>query len=195
MRALLIVDVQYDFLDGGALAVPGGTIALSAIRALMGSYEHVLGTLDWHPRDHASFIEFAARTSDEAVATAHIAKWPVHCVAFTHGAMPAISLGERPSALSRYFPKGRRRLTETFSFLREPVEPGETAPLDWLRVADVDQIDIVGMALEYCVKATAIDLAASGIKTRVLLEATASLHEDRGKTCDQLAHASVILID
>src|SRR5664279_2966502 len=137
-EALLIIDVQNDFLPGGALAVPGGDEVLDPINALAASprFAVVIATRDWHPPDHRSFAEQGG-------------PWPAHCVQGTPGA----ELSERldPAAIDTVIDKGTDRQGEGYSGFENP----ELREL--LRMEGIDALTIVGLATDVCVKHTAAD--------------------------------------
>ncbi|MGA5465999.1 isochorismatase family protein [Mycobacterium sp. NPDC050041] len=162
MRALIIVDVQNDFCEGGSLAVEGGGAVARGITELLGAheYDHVVATKDYH-------IDPGAHFSDNPDFRD---SWPPHCVVGTPGVdfHPAFD----PSAVEAVFHKGH--YSAAYSGFEGADAAG--APLaDWLRARDVDTVDVVGIATDYCVKATAADAAAAGFTTRVLLDLTAGV--------------------
>ena len=160
MRALIIVDVQNDFCEGGSLAVPGGAAVARAISARLtgdGGYAHVVATNDFHidPGSHFSgHPDYAA-------------SWPPHCVAGTTGADFHPDLDT--SAVEAVFRKGAH--AAAYSGF-EGVDDDGTPLGDWLRDHGIDQVDVVGIATDYCVRATAADAARAGFATRVLLDLT-----------------------
>ncbi|ONK13972.1 isochorismatase family protein [Streptomyces sp. MP131-18] len=167
-RALIVVDVQNDFCEGGSLAVAGGADVAAAITDLIGAataeYRHVVATRDHHvaPGDHFSDHPDFAHS------------WPTHCVAGTEGAgfhpnfAPAVSSG----AVDACFDKGA--YAAAYSGFEGSDEAG-TKLADWLRAHGVDAVDVVGIATDHCVRATALDAAAEGFETRVLLGLTAGV--------------------
>jgi nicotinamidase/pyrazinamidase len=164
VRALIIVDVQNDFCEGGSLAVAGGAAVAAGITSLLGSgdhgYDHVVATQDFHidPGSHFS------RHPDYA------ASWPAHCVAGTPGQDFHPDLDTRQ--VEAIFRKGAH--AAAYSGFEGATEDG-AALADWLRAHDVDSVDVVGIATDYCVRATAADAAAEGFTTRVLLGLTAGV--------------------
>jgi nicotinamidase/pyrazinamidase len=163
MRALVIVDVQNDFCEGGSLAVTGGGAVARAISAHLagpdGSYDHVVATQDHHidPGAH-----FSAEPDFEAT-------WPPHCVAGTPGADFHPDLDT--SRVEQVFRKGAH--AAAYSGF-EGTADGESL-LSWLRERGVTSVDVVGIATDYCVRATAADAARAGFGTRVLLGLTAGV--------------------
>ena len=171
MRALLIVDVQNDFCEGGSLAVAGGAAAARAITAYLagpaaGAYAHVLATQDYHvdPGGH-----FAAEPDFES-------SWPAHCVAGTPGA--EFHPGLDTSLVEAVFRKGAH--SAAYSGF-EGTDGDGTRLADWLRARGVSGVDIAGIATDYCVRATAADAVAAGLRTRVLAGLTAAVHPDAGR--------------
>jgi nicotinamidase/pyrazinamidase len=164
MRALIIVDVQNDFCEGGSLAVAGGAAVARAVSEwLAGSghdYAHVVATKDFHVDPGSHFSDHP----DFAVS------WPAHCVAGTTGADFHPDLDT--SAVEAVFRKGQH--SAAFSGF-EGFDDAERSLGDWLRGHGVDEVDVVGIATDYCVHATAADAARAGFATRVLLDLTAGV--------------------
>lgn len=169
-RALIVVDVQNDFCEGGSLAVAGGADVAAAITDLIGQaqpgYSHVVATRDHHidPGDH-----FSAAPDFEH-------SWPPHCVAGTEGVgfhpnfAPAVASG----AIDTVFDKGA--YAAAYSGF-EGVDENGVGLARWLRDRSVTAVDVVGIATDHCVRATALDAAREGFATHVLLELTAGVAE------------------
>ena len=187
-KALIIVDVQNDFCAGGALATDRGAKVASLISEYVEDnhhrYEAVVATQDWHIDPGAHFSD----TPD------FVDSWPVHCVANTEGAEIHPNLDT--DYIEAYFRKGRYEAAYSgFEGLQAPEEsvmtgehePGATlddegpkTPLaDWLDEHEIQDVDIVGIATDYCVLATAKDAVDAGYETRVLIDLTAPVHEDK----------------
>jgi nicotinamidase/pyrazinamidase len=163
MRALIIVDVQNDFCEGGSLAVTGGAAVARAISEHVASgpgYAHLIATKDFH-------VDPGSHFSDHPD---YVASWPPHCVAGTSGADFYPDLDTR--AVEAVFKKGAH--AAAYSGF-EGVDEAGTLLADWLRAHDVDEVDVVGIATDYCVQATAADAARAGFATRVLLDLTAGV--------------------
>ena len=163
MRALIIVDVQNDFCEGGSLAVAGGAaVAREVTGRLAGEhgYAHVVATKDFHVDPGSHFSDHPDYASS----------WPRHCVAGTPGAEFHPDLDT--SAVEAVFFKGAH--AAAYSGFEGADDTG-TPLADWLRERGVDQVDVVGIATDYCVHATAADAARAGFATRVLLDLTAGV--------------------
>jgi nicotinamidase/pyrazinamidase len=182
MRALIIVDVQNDFCEGGSLAVAGGAAVARAIGGYLAGgpgYAHVVATKDFHVDPGSHFSDHP----DFAVS------WPPHCVADTPGAEFHPDLDT--SAVEAVFRKGAH--AAAYSGFEGTDDDG-TALGDWLRAHDIDQVDVVGIATDYCVHATAADAARAGFSTRVMLDLTAGVApESTAKAIEDLRAAGVEL--
>jgi nicotinamidase/pyrazinamidase len=160
--ALIVVDVQNDFCEGGSLAVAGGAEVASAISAHIAAtpYDHVVATRDYHidPGPHFS------QTPD------FVDSWPVHCVAGTAGASfhPELDV----TGIEAVFSKGA--YAAAYSGF-EGVGSGGGSLTEWLRAHGVVKVDVVGIATDHCVRATAVDAARDGFATTVLLDLTAGV--------------------
>lgn len=163
MKALIIVDVQNDFCEGGSLAVDGGAAVARGINNLLTAthdYRHVVATKDFHidPGSH-----FSADPD-------FVDSWPVHCVAETPGADFHPDLDITP--IEAVFKKGH--YSAAYSGFEGADDDGTTLA-EWLRQRGVRDVDVVGIATDYCVKATAADAVANGFTTKVLLNLTAGV--------------------
>lgn len=182
-RALIIVDVQNDFCEGGSLAVAGGAEAAAAISSFVaahrGEYDHVVATRDFHldPGDHfAEHPDYAD-------------SWPPHCVIGTPGADFHPNLDLAP--IEAVFSKGEREAA--YSGFEGVADDG-TPLAEWLRKHEVDSVDIVGIATDHCVRATALDARGAGLSTRVLLGMTAGVaRATTERALEELSDAGVRL--
>lgn len=166
VRALIIVDVQNDFCEGGSLPVTGGAAVAGAINDYLAGdpgYRHVVATQDFHiePGDH-----FSERPD-------YSSSWPPHCVAGSPGAELRPDLDT--SRIEAVFRKGAH--AAAYSGF-EGVDENGTPLLDWLRRRGVDEVDVVGIATDHCVRRTAQDAARAGLSTRVLVDLTAAVAAD-----------------
>jgi nicotinamidase/pyrazinamidase len=179
-RALIVVDVQNDFCEGGSLAVTGGTAVAAAITEHVRSagYDHVVATRDHHVdpghhfAEHPDFLE----------------TWPAHCVVGTGGVELHANLDRE--ALEAVFDKGE--YAAAYSGFEGTADGVPLA--DWLRGHGVDAVDVVGIATDHCVRATALDAVGNGFPTRVLLPLTAGVAEaSTDAALEQLRAAGVEL--
>lgn len=192
-RALIIVDVQNDFCEGGSLAVPGGAAVAGAISEYLdghhSEFDHVVATQDWHIDPGSHFSDFPDYQDS----------WPRHCVAGTRGAELHPDLDTE--YVDAYFRKGQFAAAYSgFEGLLAPEDavptgerqagglPGAAAALesdedaigldDWLQSHDVEDVVVVGIATDYCVKATALDAVQAGYGVTVVRSLTAGIAED-----------------
>ncbi|MEV0451452.1 isochorismatase family protein [Streptomyces sp. NPDC050600] len=187
-RALIVVDVQNDFCEGGSLAVAGGADVAAAVTDLVGqtagaAYRHVVATRDHHIDPGAHFSERPD----------YVDSWPRHCVAGTEGVgfhpnfAPAVASG----AVDAVFDKGAYEAA--YSGFEGRDENGETLA-EWLRERQVTEVDVVGIATDHCVRATALDAAREGFRTQVLLDLTAGVaRETTDRALAELRAAGVEL--
>jgi nicotinamidase/pyrazinamidase len=199
-EALLVIDLQHDFLPGGALAVPAGDDIVLPIATLAPRFTTVVATQDFHPTGHVSFASahpgaqvFQAISLDRT-GRRQQALWPDHCVAGTKGAALAAELPD--SALSLILRKGTRRGVDSYSAFREDLdETGvrrSTGLGAWLRARGIGTIYLAGLARDYCVRASAIDAAAEGFEVILLDALTRAVWPDRHEETDRaLAAAGV----
>jgi len=168
-RALILVDVQNDFCEGGSLAVVGGTEVARRISAHVLShgdeYAAIVATADWHDDPGAHFAEHPD----------YVDSWPVHCRIGTDGALFHPAAGPAFEHVEAIFRKGRHEAA--YSGFEGFTTEGDTrvALADWLRDRAVEQVDVVGIATDHCVRATALDAAEEGFETTVLLNLTAGV--------------------
>ncbi|GAA3450366.1 nicotinamidase [Dactylosporangium matsuzakiense] len=160
-RALIVVDVQNDFCEGGSLAVAGGAGVATQISAALaeGRWDHVVATQDHHIDPGAHFAEHPD----------YVSTWPVHCVVGTGGI--ALHPNLDTARIEAIFEKGS--YAAAYSGF-EGAADGRALG-DWLRERDVTEVDVVGIATDHCVRATALDAVREGFVTTVLLDLTAGV--------------------
>lgn len=201
-RALIIVDVQNDFCEGGSLAVEGGAAVAGAITEYVDAnqqhFDHIVATQDWH-------IEPGSHFSDEPDM---VDSWPPHCRARTKGAELHEDLD--PEYIQAYFRKGQ--YTAAYSGFEGVLAPEDDVPSgdlkagtvvsevldedaigldDWLQSHDVEEVVVVGIATDYCVKETALDAVQAGYATTVIADLTAGIAGDLTETFDEMEAAGV----
>jgi nicotinamidase/pyrazinamidase len=174
MKALLVVDVQNDFCPGGALGVPEGDKVVPVINALMEAFPLVIASKDWHPKD-----------------TVHFKKWPPHCVQESKGAdfHPKLTV----SKIKKIFLKGTKNKDDGYSAF----ESTNADLAEFLKKEEVEDLYVVGLATDYCVKATALDADKLGFETFVVEDAVAAVNAKPGdgdKALKAMARAGVTLI-
>jgi nicotinamidase/pyrazinamidase len=172
MRALFIIDVQNDFTEGGSLAVPGGAATAARItdflRAHLADYDVVFASRDWHDATNDNGGHFATDAAPDFVVS-----WPAHCVAGTAGAEyhPALDT----SLVDIHIRKGQG--VPAYSIFEGTADDGETVQRK-LDEFDVTDIDIVGIATDYCVRASALDALGAHRRVRVLTDLVVGVAED-----------------
>lgn len=194
-KALIIVDVQNDFVEGGSLAVAGGRSVASQIAAEdLSTHDVIVFTQDWHinPDGH-----FAAKGTDPD----YVDTWPIHCVANSGGAAIADELVSRYNDLTestdsspvvRTVHKGKYNAAYSAFDYEAKDTTHEEHLTSFLEGWDVTDVDVVGIAYDYCVKQTALDAARAGFKTRVIKHLTASVNPDNDEqVTDELRAAGV----
>lgn len=195
MEALLVVDIQNDFLPGGALAVPRGDEVVPVANRLMPAFALVVGTQDWHPADHLSFArQHPGKRIGETVPLDGIEQilWPAHCVQGSMGARFASGL--RSHWMHRVFRKGTDVRIDSYGGFFDNGHRKATGLHDYFQACGVDSVVIVGLALDVCVKFTALDAAELGYRTRVVEEGVRGVELNGGdidRACSQMREAGV----
>ncbi|BBO35613.1 bifunctional nicotinamidase/pyrazinamidase [Lacipirellula parvula] len=172
MKALLIIDVQNDFLPGGALAVPRGDEVINAVNLLIPQYELVVATQDWHPPDHGSFAaEHPRRGVGDVVRLGDLDQvlWPTHCVQGEHGAELSNELNH--ADIHHVVRKGTDPTVDSYSAFFDNARRRSTGLAEYLRSRGVDEVHVAGLATDYCVKATALDAIDLGFRVVLLQHA------------------------
>ena len=173
---LVVVDMQYDFLPGGSLAVSGGDEIVPLINTLAKKFTNVVFTQDWHPADHISFAsQHQGKAPFETIELPYGTQvlWPDHCMWNTHGAELSADLDIPHGQL--IIRKGYNRLIDSYSGFQEADRETLTGLAGYLNERDVDRLYIVGLATDFCVGWTAIDGAAAGFDVTVIEDATRAI--------------------
>ncbi|WP_293770347.1 isochorismatase family protein [uncultured Corynebacterium sp.] len=179
--ALIIVDVQYDFCPGGSLATARGNEVADKIAVLQKDYATVVATQDWH-------VDPAGHFAPEGTEPNFVDTWPVHCVAGSHGTEIHEAIGQ----VDAYFHKGE--YTAAYSGFEGAADGVGLA--EWLRNHEIDTVDIVGIATDHCVRATAADALKEGFRVRVLAPYCSPVDEERGAAAlRELAAAGATIVD
>jgi len=173
MKALILVDLQNDFLPGGALAVPDGDAVIPPANELQKVFPLVVATQDWHPANHGSFAaNHPGRNVFDQIELHGLPQtlWPVHCVQNTKGAEFSPML--RRDRITKVFQKGTDPGIDSYSGFFDNGHRNATGLGDWLRERGVSQVYVCGLATDYCVKFTALDAVQLGFKTYLIEDAS-----------------------
>lgn len=196
-KALIIVDVQNDFIPGGALAVPEGDQVVDVINSLQLKYDLVVATQDWHPAHHGSFATtHPGKTPGEVITLNGLTQilWPDHCVQETVGAQFVKEL--HTTKIARVFRKGTDPEVDSYSGLFDNGHRKDNGLGDYLKDQKVDDVYIVGLATDYCVKFTALDCRNLGFRTHIIQAGCRAVNLQPGdgeQALDQLRRAGVIV--
>jgi nicotinamidase/pyrazinamidase len=186
-KALLIVDIQHDFLPGGSLAVEDGDVIIPFVTELMkheGRYELIVASQDWHPPGHGSFA--SAHPGSKPFELGELngleqVLWPDHCVQGEDGArihpdiMQTLINRTETGQRSLIIKKGQHLEVDSYSAFFDNARRNDTGLHRALQSYEIDAVDIVGLAFDYCVKFTALDAASLAYSTSVLLQGTRSV--------------------
>jgi nicotinamidase/pyrazinamidase len=173
---LIVVDVQYDFLPGGALAVPDGDAVIGPINRLAKAFRHVLLTQDWHPESHASFASsHPGRQPFEMTELSYGPQvlWPDHCVQGTPGA--EISRDLRIPHAQLVIRKGHNREIDSYSGFMEADRRTSTGLAGYLKERRFRRVFCAGLATDFCVAWTALDAKAAGFDTYLIEDASRAI--------------------
>ncbi len=176
-RALIIVDMQYDFMPGGALPTAEGDQIVDLINQLQHKFDLVVATQDWHPQHHGSF---ASNHPDQKAGDLiklnglNQILWPDHSVQGTHGAELVDELEQ--SKIVRVFQKGMNPEVDSYSGFFDNGQRGDTGLEAYLRAHDITDVYVVGLALDYCVKYTALDAQRIGFNTTLIVDASRAVN-------------------
>ena len=198
MKALILVDLQNDFLPGGALAVPDGDAVIPVVNRIQPAFPLVVATQDWHPSDHASFAaSHPGKAVFEQIDLNGLPQtlWPVHCVQGTRGAELAATLDKE--RIQQVFQKGTDPAIDSYSGFFDNGHRNATGLGEWLRAQGVSDVAVCGLATEYCVKFTALDAVQLGFKTSVVEEACRGVNvrpRDVERAVDEMKAAGVDVI-
>lgn len=198
MNALIIVDLQNDFLPGGALPVPHGDEVIPLANELQRRFELVLATQDWHPPDHGSFAaNHAGKKPGDRIMLDGIEQilWPVHCVQKTHGAEFAPSFDT--SRVAHVFHKGIDPRIDSYSTFFDNAHRRHTGLAHYLEKRGINDIYLMGLALDYCVKYSTFDARELGLNTHVILDGCRGINLEPGdidRALDEMKSVGAILL-
>ncbi len=198
MKVLLLVDIQHDFLPGGALAVPQGDQIIPIVNGMVPHFPLVVATQDWHPAHHGSFAPNHLQAQVGQVVNLNGLEqilWPVHCVQDTEGA--AFPAALQIEGCERVFQKGTDPSVDSYSAFYDNGHQNPTGLADYLRQRGGDTLYVAGLATDYCVKFTVLDALAEGFPTYVITDATRGVNRQPGdaeKALAEMAQAGAHLI-
>ena len=176
MRAFLLIDIQNDFMPGGALPVADGDAVIAPVNARMSDYPLVIATQDWHPAGHESFASAHPGQAPFATIDLHGLSqtlWPDHCIAGSTGAALHPALDTR--RIAAVFRKGMDRHIDSYSAFFDNGHRHDTCLAAYLHACGVSDIDIAGLAADYCVYYSILDALAAGFRVRLIEEATRAI--------------------
>src|SRR5580765_803789 len=195
---LLVIDVQNDYMPGGALAVSDGDVIVPVINALAARFDQVVLTQDWHPREHLSFAANHAGAvpfSSIALPYGEQVLWPVHCVQQTSGASFHRDLDVR-SARGAVIRKGHNAQVDSYSAFVEADRTTHTGLADYLRELGAKRVWCCGLATDFCVVRSALDARAAGFDAAVIDDACRAidLSGSMARAWEQMQAAGVVLV-
>ena len=198
MNALILVDLQNDFLPGGALAVPHGDEIIPIANELQRKFALVLATKDWHPPDHSSFAtNHPGKKPGDRIILDGIEQilWPVHCVQNTQGAEFAPSFDT--SRIAQIFHKGIDPKIDSYSTFFDNAHRRHTGLAHYLEELGIKDIYLMGLALDYCVKHSTLDARQLGMNTFVIVDGCRGIELDPGdidRAFDEMKRAGAIIL-
>ena len=196
MKALIIVDVQNDFLIKGSLEVPCGNDVIEPINHIIKNYSLVVATKDWHPLDHVSFVSnHPGKKIGDVVKVNNLDQilWPEHCVQESKGSDFPTTLNFE--AINKIIYKGTNSLIDSYSGFYDNGKIHSTGLSDYLKENKVTSIDYVGLVTEYCVKFTVFDSIEEGFKSRVILKGIKGINfEESNKVLKEMKSKGIDLL-
>jgi nicotinamidase/pyrazinamidase len=168
-KALILVDLQNDFMPGGALPVPDGDEVISVANMLQPHFDLIVATKDWHPANHGSFVtQHKGHKVGDIIDLIGIPQilWPVHCVQHSKGAEFVAELNTK--RIGKIFHKGTDALIDSYSTFFDNAHRRSTGLADYLKQERVHEVYLMGVATDYCVKYSVLDACILGLKTYVI---------------------------
>jgi len=197
-RALILVDLQNDFLPGGALAVPEGDRLIPVANRLQALFDVVAASQDWHPADHGSFAaSHSGREPGDQIELAGLPQvlWPIHCVQDSPGAR--LAPGLETSRIDRIFYKGSDPQIDSYSCFHDNGHRRSTGLAEYLREQGVDTVFILGLATDYCVKFSVLDAVDEGFAVHLVLDCCRGIDLEPGdvdRALEEMREAGATLI-
>lgn len=171
-QCLVVVDIQNDFLETGALPVPEGSQIIPTVNKLLPLFKHIVFTQDWHPKDHISFAD--NHDGKKPYDTINLAYgdqvlWPAHCVQESEGAK--LASGLNGTGKEKVIKKGCNRGVDSYSAFLEADRKTKTGLADWLKQHSINELFFCGLATDFCVSWSALDAAEEGFKVTIIRDA------------------------
>lgn len=198
MKALILVDLQNDFVPGGALAVPEGDMVAGPANRLQPKFDLVVATQDWHPPDHGSFaVNHPGRQPGEVIELNGLQQilWPAHCVQNTRGAALLDALDK--TRIDRVFQKGTDPGLDSYSGFYDNGHRRSTGLGEYLQERGAREVYVLGLATDYCVKYTALDARQLGFQTFLIEDACRGVELHTGdvqRAIEEMQSAGVTVI-
>ncbi len=190
-KALLLVDIQNDFIPGGALAVPDGDKIIPVANQAMQHFDLIVATQDWHPADHGSFASrHEGRIPGDFIELNGIEQilWPDHCIMNQKGA--EFAAGLKADQFTKIIKKGTDKEIDSYSGFFDNGHLKDTGLEDYLKSQNVDEVTIMGLATDYCVKFTALDARQLGFKAKLIKEGVKGVELNPGDSENALKEMS-----
>ena len=198
MKTLLLIDLQNDFMPGGALAVSGGDEIIPIVNDLMPQFDLIVATQDWHPADHGSFAaNHPGKSVHDQIVLDGLTQtlWPVHCVQNTGGALFAPDLDTR--RITRVFTKGMDPRIDSYSGFYDNGHRASTGIGEWLKAQNVSELTMAGVATDYCVKFTVLDALKEGFRVNLIAQACRGVNlqpGDLARALDEMQAAGAVIL-
>lgn len=196
-KALILVDIQNDFIPGGALAVPDGDAIIPVANKLIQQFDLIVATQDWHPADHDSFAsQHKTQKPGDIIEVNGLTQilWPDHCVQNTNGAQFVEGLDV--DKITKIFQKGIDKQVDSYSGFFDNGHLRDTGLGNYLKAQNVEEVTLVGLATDYCVKFTALDARKLGFRTRLIKEGVRGVELNPGdceKAIKKMKNQGVII--
>jgi nicotinamidase/pyrazinamidase len=195
---LILVDLQNDFLPGGALPVPNGDEVIPVANLLQERFDLVVATKDWHPLNHGSFAaNHPGKNPGDCIVLDGIEQilWPVHCVQNTYGAEFAAAFDK--SRIANVFHKGTDPMIDSYSTFFDNAHRRHTGLAHYLEKRGIKDIYLMGLALDYCVKYSTLDARELGFNTHVIVDGCRGIELESGdsaRALDEMERAGAVLL-
>ena len=199
MRALLLIDLQYDFCPGGALAVANGHETIPVANRLMPKFSTIVATQDWHPAHHGSFaVNHPGKKPYDMHELAGLPQvmWPAHCVQNTRGAELHHDLDR--NLITEVFQKGTDPAIDSYSGFYDNGHRKATGLGDWLTQRDIKHVFVMGLATDYCVKFTTLDARQLGFDVSLVVDGCRGVNlnpGDSAKAIEEMRAAGAVIIE